>query len=41
VGTPPPLLQKVFILKEVKVACFDALSEVFILKEIGDETAEW
>jgi len=28
----PPVFHEVFILKEVKVVCFDTLSEVLILK---------
>jgi hypothetical protein len=30
----------VFILKEVKVVCFDTLLQVFILKDLGDESRE-
>jgi hypothetical protein len=36
VRAPSPLgFSQVFILKEVKVACFDALSQVLILKGVG------
>jgi hypothetical protein len=34
-GYPSPCLSEVFILKGVKVVCFDALLEVLILKKIG------
>jgi hypothetical protein len=33
---PPPVFSQVFILKEVKVVCFDTLLQVFILKGLAE-----
>jgi hypothetical protein len=35
-GVPPWGFAELFILKEVKVLCFDAVLKVFISKEMGD-----
>src|SRR6267142_2377810 len=34
-GPPPPYFSQVFILKGVKVLCFDTLLQVFILKVVS------
>ena len=34
-GTPPPDFSQVFILKGLKVLCFDTLLQVFILKVVS------
>jgi coenzyme F420-reducing hydrogenase delta subunit len=38
-GTPPPVFSQVFILKIVKVLCFDTLLQVFILKALSHALA--
>src|SRR5712671_132410 len=38
--TPPPVFSQVFILKGVKVLCFDTLLQVFILKGVTRRSEE-